>query len=112
MAALLAGQGTAAVAAEYHIPEGTVAAWRSRLKGAPSVAPLASGKRDEIGDLLIAYLHANLTTLREQTKVFSDPVWLMKQGADELAVLHGVMTDKAIRLLDALGHAGDALPPA
>ena len=36
----------------------------------------------------------------------------MKQGADELAVLHGVMTDKAIRLLDALGHAGDALPPA
>ncbi len=112
MAALLAGQGTAQIAAEYHVPEGTVRGWRSAVKngGALTTASVVTGKREQIGDLLIEYLHANLTTLREQQRVFADPVWLMKQEAGELAVLHGVMTDKAIRLLEALGGPGN--PPA
>lgn len=71
--------------------------------GSSTVAKIATQKRDEIGGLLIEYLHANLSTLRSQQTVFSDPVWLEKQEAGELAVLHGVMTDKAIRLLEALG---------
>ena len=103
MAALLAGQGTAALAAEYKVPLGTIDAWRAHMKAAPPLASLASEKRKQIGDLLIDYLHANLSTLRKQQEVFSDPSWLTKQDAGELAVLHGVMTDKAIRLLEALG---------
>lgn len=109
MAALLAGQGTAQVAAGYKIPEGTVRGWRSAVKngGALATATVVTAKREQIGDLLIDYLHANLTTLRKQQETFSDPTWLAKQGANELAILHGVMTDKAIRLLEALGGASN-----
>ncbi len=109
IAALLTGQGVESVAAEYKVPKETVKSWRARmrkgaLKGA-EVAPPEPSKRIEIGALLVDYLHANLTTLKQQQVVFSDPVWLAKQEAGELAVLHGVMTDKAIRLLEALGGA-------
>lgn len=105
MAALLAGQAVNAVAAEFQLPEGTVKAWRHRMKGAATETVVATEKREEIGTLLIDYLHANLSTLRAQQIVFADADWLKKQDAGELAVLHGVMTDKAIRLLEALGGA-------
>jgi transposase-like protein len=109
MAALLEGQATSKVAADYRLPEGTVKSIRSRMKGTP-MASVATQKREEIGDLLVDYVHANLGTLRKQNEVFSDRKWLEKQDADELAVLHGVITDKTIRLLEALG--GPAQPAA
>jgi transposase-like protein len=111
MAALLEGQGSTKVAADFKLPEGTVKAWRARMKehdGSAKVASVAPEKREEIGELLVTYLHANLKTLTEQQKVFADPEWLKKQDAGEVAVLHGVMTDKAIRLLEALGGPGHA----
>jgi hypothetical protein len=101
MAALLAGQSISYVAKEYDIPAGTVKSWRARSM----VAPVATEKKAEIGDLVLRYLHANLTALEAQAIVFSDPDWLEKQEADQAAVLHGVMTDKAIRLLEALSNA-------
>jgi transposase-like protein len=103
IAALLAGQSVSEVAREYSLPKGTVSSWRQRQAG--GVASNATQKRDEIGGLLVDYLHANLSTLKAQQTVFADPEWLKKQDAQELAVLHGVMTDKAIRLLEALGGA-------
>lgn len=106
LSALLAGQRVDEVAAAYAIPEGTVKSWRARMKdasGAAKDASVAPEKREQIGDLLIEYLHANLSALRKQQEVFADPAWLRTQDAGELAVLHGVMTDKAIRLLEALG---------
>ena len=108
MAALLAGQGTEEVATAYKIPKGTIDSWRARMKTAPALALLASEKRDAIGSLLIDYLHANLTTLRSQQVVFGDREWLSKQDAGQVAVLHGVMTDKAIRLLEALGGVANS----
>jgi transposase-like protein len=105
MAALLEGQAINKVAADFQLPEGTVKAWRHRMKGAATETKVATEKREEIGTLLIDYLHANLSTLRAQQIVFADAEWLKKQDAGELAVLHGVMTDKAIRLLEALGGA-------
>lgn len=113
MAALLQGQGTHSVAEAFKLPEGTVKAWRSRMKlpdGSAEVATVATEKREQIGDLLIDYLHANLKTLRLQQEVFGDPLWLKQQDAADVAVLHGVMTDKAIRLLEALGGAGNGKP--
>ncbi len=108
MAALLTGQGIGEIAAQYKVPEGTLKSWRARMKPGEGtqVAAVASQKRDEIGGLLIEYLYENLQTLKAQAVVFRDPDWLKKQSADELAVLHGVMTDKSIRLLEALGNAG------
>lgn len=98
MAALLAGQSVSSVAKEYRIPKGTVSSWKKR-----SAIP-ATQKKD-IGDLLTKYLETNLEALQAQAEAFKNPVWLAKQNASDAAVLHGVMTDKAVRLLEALSNA-------
>lgn len=105
IAALLAGQSVSSVAEEYDIPRGTVGRWSADARR-ENVSPVSNDKKEQIGDLLIGYLHANLTALQAQAQVFADPDWLEKQEASELAVLHGVMTDKAVRLLEALTRAG------
>lgn len=104
MAALLAGQSIPSVAEEYNIPRGTLSGWRAKM--APLFQAQAEKAARDIGPLVLDYLAANLRALRAQTAVFADPKWLTLQRADELAVLHGVMTDKAIRLLEALSRAG------
>lgn len=105
LAALLTGQSITQVAAAYKIPVGTVKKWSASrgdtLEGTGG-EPAGTTKK-AIGELLVEYLSANLTALRVQVQAFSDPVWLAKQSASDVAVLHGVMTDKAVRLLEALG---------
>lgn len=103
VAALLAGQSTGEVAKEYKIPHGTVRSWKSRQTNGEDVAIVATEKKKQVGDLLVEYLEANLNALKIQAKVFSDEAWLKKQSAADAAVLHGVMTDKAVRLLEAFG---------
>lgn len=102
LAALLAGQAPAQIAATLGIPIGTLKSWKSRLKNGDGVATVATEKRERIGDLLLDYLVTTLETLKAQQVVFADADWLKKQSAGELAVLHGVSVDKAVRLLEAL----------
>lgn len=97
LAALLAGQSVSKVAQEYQLPKGTVSAWKKRLETTQNAT-----QKKEIGELLVEYLRTNLNTLRTQSEVFADKAWLKKQAAGELAVLHGVLTDKTVRLLEAL----------
>lgn len=108
LAALLAGQSPAQVAATFGIPTGTLKSWKSRQANGATVATVATQKKERIGELLLEYLEEGLTTLREQLKVFRDPDWLKKQSAGEAAVLHGVIADKQIRLLEALADSEDA----
>jgi transposase-like protein len=96
MAALLAGQSLAEVSREYKVPKSTVCRWKK--EGVPLDGP----QKKDVGILLLDYLETNLETLRTQAEVFRDRDWLLKQSASEVAVLHGVMTDKAVRLLEAL----------
>lgn len=104
MAALLAGQSVSSVAREYNVPKGTVSGWRRQ-------AGVATQK-GEIGELLLGYVHAALDTLTKQMHVFSDEAWLKRQPASEVAVLHGVIADKTIRLLEGLADsAADSGPP-
>lgn len=98
MAALLAGQSVSAVAREYKIPKGTVSGWKKQAEEKSN----NSTQKKEIGSLLLDYLRTNLQTLKKQSEVFSDERWLKKQSASEVAVLHGVLADKTIRLLEAL----------
>lgn len=98
MAALLQGQSISSVAKEYDIPKGTVSSWNQRAQGGVAAD---STQKKEIGELLLEYLKANLYALRVQAEQFANTKWLNKQQADQVAVLHGVMTDKAIRLLEA-----------
>ena len=98
MAALLTGQSVSSIAREYDIPKGTVSNWKRNTGGTIK----RTQKTEHIGELLIKYLQSNLEALSAQAEQFKDREWLKKQTASDAAVLHGVMTDKAIRLLEAL----------
>lgn len=99
MAALLAGQGVTETAQEYDLPTSTVSRWKKKARE-------EAGRTDDVGVLLLDYLTENLRTLRAQASAFRDPKWLEKQEADAAAVLHGVLCDKSIRLLEALEGSG------
>lgn len=108
LAALLAGQAPAQVAATFGIPIGTLKSWKSRQRNGESVAVVATEKRERIGELLLEYLVTTLETLKAQHQVFADVAWLKQQSASEAAVLHGVLIDKAVRLLEGLADEGAA----
>lgn len=109
MAALLAGQAITYVAKEYQLPRSTVGKWRKQLAArvhADVEQKTASGAT--LDELLQSYVETNLVTLREQSVFFRDRQWLSRQSASELAVLHGVLADKTVRILEAYGGSGDA----
>gem|GEM_PF-1201847 len=109
MAELMAGQSISEVAREYKIPRGTVGYWSAQLS--PPNDQMRPNEKSEIGALLFQYLCQTLETLTTQQELFADETWLREQSASERAVLHGVSTDKAIRLLEALeGPSEDELP--
>ena len=105
MAALLEGQAVSAVAKEYKLPPSTVSRWKAKARE-------EAGRSDDVGELLLDYLTENLRTLRAQAQAFRDPEWLRAQEADAAAVLHGVLTDKAVRLLEALEGSGVRSQPS
>lgn len=109
MAALLAGQSVSAAAREYNLPKGTVSSWRKAALNKAAGGDVdadATQKGSTLDDLLQGYVEENLVTLREQSIFFRDKEWLKKQPASELAVLHGVVADKTVRILEAYGNAG------
>ncbi len=98
MAALLAGQGVTEVARQYRLPKSTVQRWRKQAR-------VEAGKSDEIGDLLMGYLRENLRTLTAQAIIFRDRSFVTRGSPEHAAILHGVLTDKAVRLLEALSDS-------
>lgn len=108
MAALMEGQSVSKVCASYHLPKGTVSNWKRReVFPEDCGVPSPGTQKEEVGELVLGYLHANLNALRTQAELFADRGWLEKQDAQEIAVLHGIMTDKAVRLLEALSAGED-----
>jgi hypothetical protein len=108
MAALLAGQGVNEVAAAYSVPAATVRSWKSRAGLRESVAPIVSDDaRSRISDLLVGYLAKIIGALSAQADLFADHEWLKKQTAGELAVLHGIAVDKAVRIFEAFEQAAE-----
>lgn len=67
----------------------------------------AATGRGDVQGLVEAYLGEILVTLRIQARQFAEPAWLARQPAADLAVLHGVVADKAFRILAALEDAGE-----
>jgi transposase-like protein len=109
MAALLTGQSIPAIAREYNVPRGTVYGWKRQVFSVvPDDAASDATQKGEIGDLLLGYLTSALKTLKIQVEFFSDKQWLAKQDASEVAVLHGVLADKTVRLLEALSTSNDS----
>lgn len=97
MSALLEGQAVSKVAKDYKIPYSTVHSWKDKAENGETP------KAIEIGELLLEYLKTNLETLKTQSLHFRDKDWLKEQSASELGVLHGIIADKTIRILEAYG---------
>lgn len=110
MTALLAGQGVAEVAERYNLSPSTVKNWKRRLADR-KLTEINPEKEDEFGDLLSAYLREVLTTLQVQARHARDLDWLKTQPASELGVLHGILCDKGIRILEAAERANEPLAP-
>lgn len=100
MAALLAGQSVSFAAREYKIPYSTVGTWAKEARGL--IRQSSTQKRERIGELVVDNVEAALEATRALANVFADPTWIAKQGASELAVLYGVISDKTYRILEAL----------
>ena len=105
VSALLLGQSVTEVAKQFKLSTKTVRDWQLRAGIAPPEVELEKTKA--IGDLVITYLRRSLTTLEAQAEQFSNREWLAKQDAADAAVLHGVMADKAVRILEALDSGSD-----
>jgi transposase-like protein len=107
LTSLLSGSSVTETARVNRLPERTVRQWRreagldpqSDFAGSPV---LPAEKRADLGELVSEYLSETLTTLGVQSRHFRDRAWLAEQSAGDLAILHGVLNDKAVRILSAL----------
>lgn len=108
MAALLAGQHVNDVAKTYNLNPVTVRGWMARDVKAIHQAQAIVNGQSRIGDLIMEYLAVLLVAVMEMVKrVSQDPNWLLKQDASGVAVLIGVLTDKLVRIIEALPQPED-----
>ena len=99
MAALMTGQSVGEVAGSLSLPIQTVDRWAKSAE--LGVVGSKKGISELVQDLMTEYLIG----LRAQIKHASTENYVAKQPASDLAVLHGVMADKAFRLLAAAASA-------
>lgn len=110
MASLLAGQGVSEVASQYNLDISVVSRWKAAIPD-DQLQVLASKKGEQIETLLFDYLVTTLQSLKNQAEIAGEREYITKQPAGEFAVLHGVMADKSIRLLEAAERARAAISP-
>jgi transposase-like protein len=97
MAAILTGSSLGEVAKQFGIPKSTVALWRSEQ----SVQQVSVPKKETIAEQLYGFLQESIITLQTQMIFFRREDWLERQSAADVAILHGVLSDKATRMLTA-----------
>lgn len=103
---LLAALSLKQIASKHNIPHATVRTWNSRLVKHSELAQVETDEtqvKKQIGDYLLEILNANLEAQVAQLKVFADEKWLKQQSASEIGILHGILNDKAGRLIGAFG---------
>jgi hypothetical protein len=108
LADLRLGESAAYLAEKYDVPAKTISNWRRSI-----LAEIGLKKKAVIEDKMLEYLSANLETLRRQAHIFGEREFIESQPADKLGQLHGILADKALRLLSAFGEAdnGDGATP-
>lgn len=105
IADVLLGQESQRQIAEKHgVGNGTVA--RLAHTSPEYLERLEQEKKRDVADLVTGYLKESLVTLRVQLEHCRDKDWLKDQSAGDVAILHGVLHDKAVRILSAI-----RLPP-
>lgn len=100
LAALLEGQSVSAIAKKYKLPKATVSDLKSSLDS-DDFEQVRTKKQEELAALIEGHLHASLKAATELAGQASNASWRDKQDADKLGVLYGILTDKAVRILEA-----------
>ena len=113
LADLVSGGSVKAIAEKHGIPRSTVGRWKEQgvPKNGHQKKKRTRRKKSDPIDLSTAIdemIQANIQTLVEQVRFFRDTDWLKSQTAGELAILHGVIADKTVRLLAAIRPEGEA----
>lgn len=113
LAALMEGQSVNGVSKKYNIPKGTVSAWQKRNQDV--LEPVredaarqlnGEGATTELGGLFATYLTTSLTALIAIANLLSDRSYLQDKGIEGVAMAYGVMTDKVVRVTEAMNRAG------
>ena len=88
---------------KYKVGYSALHKWRKQAGMTASEKPVAEPEdfRAQIG----TYLRETLETLAFQQRFFRDQEWLRKQTAADLAGLHAVCADRAIRICEAAERA-------
>ncbi len=111
LAALASGESVRAVAQRLGLSRTTVAMWRDAA-GLNEPAAVVHEKRQALGEQVYELIEDSIRTLRVQLRVAADESWLKQQSAGELAVFHGVIADKTVRLLASLRPTSDDVEEA
>ena len=105
ISALRDGHTVRQVASDLGITTRTLRRWRAALpedEQAEIVRRTALKKQADLGELIYGYLTTSLPSLTAQLRVMGDPVWIDRQNAREIAILHGMLWDRALRILTLL----------
>jgi hypothetical protein len=93
-------------ARKHGVSRTTVQRWcKAQGVDLATCAPLVPQKRTDLGARIAEYLDTGLQALTAQARVAGDPEYIKKQPAGELAILHGVLSDKLVRILAAIEPA-------
>src|SRR5215831_4402139 len=110
LAALLAGQGVNEVAQKYNLAKSTVSNIKNGLSS-DDIERVRTQKTESLAALVESHLTESLKAATEiARKVRTDKQWFAKQSAQEVAILYGVLTDKAVRILEAAEASGQTDP--
>ncbi len=102
LGALLEGQGVSQIARDMKLAKSTVSRYKNDLLP-EQLEQVGTEKKDKITALIESHLETSLTCANElATKAATNKAWFNKQSAEGIAVLYGVLSDKAIRILEAL----------
>jgi len=102
MAALLAGQGVSETAETFQIPQQTVSDLKKLIDPYLERIGRGSVQKLEIGEKVLNVLDTQLQALQAIAEGIKAASYIEKQPASEIAVLYGVIADKAFRILSAL----------
>lgn len=113
LADALTGMGERRLSAKHGIPRSTIRNWvvtkgLRKVQGAALQAQTQQSEA-ELFDLVIDFLREALTTLTVVLARSTDPEWLGRQSARDLAVFVGVVADKAGWYLNALRRAPEGV---
>lgn len=101
MGALLAGQGVNETARALNLPKATVSRIKSEITR-EKLEQVGTAREERLIDLVMDYVSTNLRTLKAQSIEVGRANYIKKQSASEIAVLHGVLADKTVRILAAI----------